>query len=232
MPPRNYRKSAGRVLAPWEPLTPDEELELMKPKRQAASGKRQAASGKVKIDSLHLQTEKFGDPPAASDPSDLRRAKLDELHGAYIDNPPTAREERQAEQAYFKALEAKEKQDAEMKLRVARQKAVSEKRAALKRKHEEEYARMNRELDEAAKEAKEAYNEILEVSKRQGAVKAELDKAAERVVRTHGRGPFELGGVMYDVGCYEERVYLVRRHVPSGKRQAASGKARRPGGNR
>jgi hypothetical protein len=198
MPPRNYRKAAGKVL----PIVVDE------------------------ADSL--------DPPAARDPSELRRAKLDELHGRYIENPPTAREERQAEQSYVRALALKEAHEQEMKARLAEQKRVGAKRKALEKKHEELYAKMNAELEEVAKEARAAYQKILDTSKKAPAVTAEIDKASERVVLTHGRGPIVIEGVTYDVGCYEERVYLVRRHVQKarGSRLEARGPKRgaaRPG---
>jgi hypothetical protein len=149
-----------------------------------------------------------------TDPSTLRRAKLDELHGVYLQNPPTAREERLAEEAYTRALEAKAKLEREMKERLVEQKRVGAKREALAKKHEALYAKMNAELEAVAKEARAAYQKILDVSKRQREVASQLDKASESVVLTHGRGPIQIEGVTYDVGCYDERVWLVRRHRP------------------
>ena len=38
--------------------------------------------------------------------------------------------------------------------------------------------------------------------------RAQLPKLVERLIVTHGDGPIQIGGVTYDFGCYDGRVFL------------------------
>ncbi len=123
----------------------------------------------------------------------LRRAHLETLHSAYLQNPATSREALKAKAAYLKAMAKKEASEKWLAQVLKEQKQINERKRLI-------------EI-----QAREANSNILKASARLKAEAAEVDKLAEGLVLTHGSAPIQLGGDTYDFGCYGERVWLTPR---------------------
>ncbi len=157
------------------------------------------------------------------------KRKIDDLHERHLANPPTRKEEAEAEKAWVSANMRLGILRSNMVRAVSRQKELAQSKRDHATKCARELAEMSAEL-EALKErharrcsalekqetlfvgqASKAYDTILSLAAESAEAKAELDKAAERLVLTHGIGPIQLHRKTYDFGCHGERVYLVPR---------------------
>lgn len=64
------------------------------------------------------------------------------------------------------------------------------------------------EAARARRSALSALREIAEHERRIQAIRKRLPQLAESLIATHGDGPIELGGTVYDFGCYNGVVHL------------------------
>lgn len=144
--------------------------------------------------------------------------RISELHEKHLQSPVSEEKKRKAIELYRRAVESRRDLEAHTEKLVREQKRLAAKKRAMREKHAAIRERMKRE-EAALHEAAAKTHQALRAAGR-GAEDARriVNEMAETLILTHGSGPLELDGVVYDFGCYGLRVYLVPR-VKARKRR-------------